>query len=346
MVTGNAITVERWHRSLAAKGEMVEVVATEEAGTADLLERARRFQPQIIHVHQAHRAGARLLEAEIAAGWEGIPIIVSPAGTDINEGMDSAEKKEILFKILYKAKGIVVQGRGTLERLKEMLPNFPYFIFHIPKSVSWLGAEEFGLRRKLGWERGDFVFFLPAGIRPVKRNLECLEGLAKVHAACPRVRVLFAGPILDAQYGSAFQKRIGELGYFSHWIPSIPPEAMRSVYEAADVVLNTSHSEGLSNVLLEAMSIGRPILASDRQGNRWPVLGERGDAPSGVLFDPNDADDFARKAIALVLDEQLRERLGRAGKRRAAAFPTPEEEAEGFIDAYRALLAIKSRHDV
>lgn len=343
-VTGNAITAERWRRFLVAKRETVEVLATEGVHGPDLSERAGRFQPDVIHVHQAHRAGSWLLDGQMAAAWESIPIVISPAGTDINDGMDTAEKKEILFKILGKAKGIVVQGRGTLERLKEMLPNFPYFIFHIPKSVYWLGFEEFDLRSKLGWERGDFVFFLPAGIRPVKRNLECLTALARVHALRPRVRLLFAGPMLDFEYGSLFEKRMGDLGSFARWISLIPPEEMRSVYYAADVVLNTSLSEGMSNVLLEAMAAGRPLLASDIQGNRWPVLGDRGDAASGLLFDLQDPEDFMGKAVTLVDDEKLRERFGKAGKRRAAGFPTPEEEAEGLIQAYKASISIKGHY--
>ncbi len=345
-VTGNAITAERWRRSLTDKRETVEVLATEGVHAPDLLERAGRFQPDIIHIHQAHRAGAWLLDAQIAAAWGGIPIVVSPAGTDINEGIDTAERKEILFRIFENVQGIVVQGRGTLERLKEVLPTFPYFIFHIPKSVSWLGSEEFNLRKNLGWKRGDFVFFLPAGIRPVKRNLECLTALERVYAACPQVRLLFAGPILDAEYGSLFQKRIDDLGAFARWIPSIAPEAMRSVYESADVVLNTSFSEGLSNVLLEAMAAGRPLLASDIQGNRWLVLGERRDPPSGLLFDLQDPDDFTRKAITMMDDENLREGFAEAGKRRAAGFPTPEQEAEALIQAYRGSMAIKAHHHV
>jgi len=113
---------------------------------------------------------------------------------------------------------------------------------------------------------------------------------------------------------------------------------MRSAYEASDIVLNASSSEGLSNAMLEAIACGRPVLASDIPGNWWPVLGENGDSPAGCLFRRNDPEDFMRQALSLIDDGKLREAFSQAGLERTSRWPTPEVEAEALIRVYRAAL--------
>ena len=163
-------------------------------------------------------------------------------------------------------------------------------------------------------------------------------GLEEVHAARPRVRAVFAGPAIDEKYAFRFETEIRRCVAFARWIPLIPPAAMRSAYREADVVLNASSSEGLSNALLEAMAAGRPLLATDIGGNREPVLGQNGDEPSGCLFALNDPGDFVRQAIRLADDENLRKGLALAGEKRAAAWPGPGDEAGGLIRAYEFAL--------
>jgi len=159
-----------------------------------------------------------------------------------------------------------------------------------------------------------------------------------VHQARPRISAVFAGPALDAPYTERFTAMIARHSAFARWIPQIPPTAMHAAYRSADVVLNASFSEGLSNSLLEAIAAGRPILASDIAGNRWPVLGNPGHPPCGDLFDLQDPDDFMQKAIRLVDDEKRRRDFAEACLLRAEHLPRPEEEAAGLDRIYRRVL--------
>jgi glycosyltransferase involved in cell wall biosynthesis len=118
---------------------------------------------------------------------------------------------------------------------------------------------------------------------------------------------------------------------------------MRSAYAGADVVLNTSFAEGLPNALLEAIASGKPVLASNIPGNHWPVFGEDGGERAGVLFEPNDPEDFVRKALELIDDGDLRESLARAGLKRAALGLSDEKEAGGLLAAYQVALGLTSK---
>ncbi|MCK9392996.1 MAG: glycosyltransferase, partial [Syntrophales bacterium] len=113
-------------------------------------------------------------------------------------------------------------------------------------------------------------------------------------------------------------------------------------YQEADIVLNTSFSEGLSNVLIEAIASGKPLLAADIEGNRWPIQGNLGDRPCGLLYDPKNMDDFIAKAIRLIDDEALRSALAQACRERAAAWPPPEVEIKGLIAAYHQAINLRT----
>jgi len=337
-VTGNAMTVERWRRSLSKKGFRVEALATEKSSAADLLRHLNRFRPDVIHVHHAFRAGALLLHPALTSEGRVIPMVVSPSGTDINEDLGNPEKEDTVRRIFRMARVIIAQGSETRQQVKQHMADLADRIVHVPKAFSWLGHESYDLRPLAGCGPGDVLFFLPGGIRPVKGNLECLAAMTRLHALRPNVRIVFAGPALDTDYAARFEAEVRKHASLAHWIPGIPPEAIRAAFESADVVLNTSFSEGLANTLLEAIGAGRPVLASDIPGNRMPVLGENGDPPTGFLFDPHDQDDFIRHAIKLIDDERIRTAFSEAGRSRASRWPDPGAEADGLIAAYRRAL--------
>ena len=337
-VTGNAITVERWRRALNKKGCRVETLATENSSALDLLNHLKRFQPDLIHVHHAFRAGALLLHPTFTSEGKEIPLVVSPSGTDINHDLRNPEKEETVRSVFRMARVIVAQGSDTEQQLKQHLADLTDRIVNVPKAFSWLGHDTYDLRTVTGCGPGDILFFLPAGIRPVKGNLECLGAMAKLHALRPNVRVAFAGPALDTDYAARFEDEVLRHRALARWIPLIPPEAIRSAFESIDIVLNTSFSEGLANTLLEAIGAGRPVLASDIPGNRSPVLGDNGDPPTGYLFDPHDQDDFVRQAIRLIDDEKTRNAFSQAGRLRASQWPGPDAEADGLIAAYKTAL--------
>jgi glycosyltransferase involved in cell wall biosynthesis len=340
-VTGNAVTVERWRQSLTQKHCSVEVFAAEGGDVSKLLDHLNAFRPEILHVLHAFRAGSLLLDDRIARRVRDIPIVVSPGGTDINLDVEMDDRREVLAATFTRARLIVLQSKEMAMRLLEFFPGVRDRIMEVPKGFSWLGDEPYDLRGILGSQPRNILFLLPAGIRPVKGNLECLSAMEEVYRARPAVQIVFAGPVLDPDYAADFKTRIHSLSAFAGWVPSIRPQAMRYAYSGADVILNTSFAEGLSNALLEAIAAGKPVLASDIPGNHWPVLGENAVERAGLLFDPNDSKDFAQKALRLIDNGGLRENLGRAGLERALRELDPVKEAEGLIAAYEAALGLK-----
>ncbi|MCA9194734.1 MAG: glycosyltransferase [Planctomycetales bacterium] len=82
---------------------------------------------------------------------------------------------------------------------------------------------------------------------------------------------------------------------------------------AFDLLWNGSLYEGQSNTMLEAMSLGIPVIASNIPGNRDLVVPDE----TGCLFDLGDVNTLARKTCQWLQDSELRERLGHNAKNRA-----------------------------
>ncbi len=87
----------------------------------------------------------------------------------------------------------------------------------------------------------------------------------------------------------------------------IPNESISSYYNAADIyLLPTLRAEGLPFALIEAMSIGLPIIASKIGGIPNILKNEQ----EGLLINPGDTDDIVSKILILLQNKSLRKELG------------------------------------
>lgn len=107
-------------------------------------------------------------------------------------------------------------------------------------------------------------------------------------------------------------------------------------FPAFDVLLCPSAYEGQSNAILEAMSHGIPVIASDIPGNRELVL----HGATGLLVPECDGDRQRRRTlyvqaiIELYEQEELRQRMGEAGRKRVQEEFTLEKMIERHVQFY------------
>jgi alpha-1,3-rhamnosyl/mannosyltransferase len=111
----------------------------------------------------------------------------------------------------------------------------------------------------------------------------------------------------------------------------VPDESRRAVYEGARLLVHPSFEEGFGMTILEAMSLGVPVVASDR-GSLPEVLGG-----AGLLVDPDRPADIAHAIGRLLCEDGLAESCAARGTARAQAFRW-EDTADRVYDAYRAAI--------
>ncbi len=156
----------------------------------------------------------------------------------------------------------------------------------------------------------------------VTHLIEAIRRLsAEVHA---RLVVIGDGPERKALEA---QVRAGGLETRVEIRGRVSDAELRTAYGSSDALVLPSildargDTEGLGVVLLEAMSYGVPVVASDIGGITDIVEHER----SGLLVPPGDPDQLARALERLARDAGLAARLGAAGEQRVRSdFGWPE----------------------
>lgn len=102
-----------------------------------------------------------------------------------------------------------------------------------------------------------------------------------------------------------------DAGFWLH-VPFVEREDLHPLYAASDVVFIPSYYDGMPNVLLEAMALGR-IVAAARSGGMPDVIDH---GTNGLLFDPLDLDDAASVLDrALTLSGEERDRMSGEARR-------------------------------
>jgi glycosyltransferase involved in cell wall biosynthesis len=186
-------------------------------------------------------------------------------------------------------------------------------------------GDPLALRAELGVDAGDFLVVLVAALRPEKRALDFVAAIELAHRANPRIRGLIAGGgpqlavIRDA--AAATDGAVRVLG---------PRLDAIELMHASDVVCLTSVHEAASNVILEAMALGRAVVTTSIRGNAELVV----DGETGILVSPTDVSGFASAFGDLAAAPHRATALGRAGRDR-------QQQLFAFdrmVDAYDVLL--------
>jgi glycosyltransferase involved in cell wall biosynthesis len=105
----------------------------------------------------------------------------------------------------------------------------------------------------------------------------------------------------------------GSVDAFTRFVGWLSQEDLPRHLRSADMlIMPTIAQEALGRTAVEAMAVGRPVIASRIGGLPTTVA----DGATGLLFEPGDTADLARKIEMLLDDPDLRQRLGLAGRRR------------------------------
>lgn len=326
-VRGNAVTVRRIVRHLATEFR-VAVHSLDTSPAGEILGNIRHDPPDLIHAFHGYLGGRVAREVAHATG---IPYLVTLTGSDVYEALEDGRRGETLA-VLREAAAIVAFHKCVKCTVGDHHPGLAEKTLVIPQGVELPGDDfRWGAER---FDAGEFVFFLPAGLRPVKNVGFALGPLAELHRQEPRIRLLVAGPILDHACGAAILAGIDRCP-FARYLGEVGHDAVGALYRRADVVLNTSLFEGgMANSVLEAMAFGKPVLASYIDGNRSVVK----EGKTGLLY--RGEAEFRDKARELLSDGELRQRLGENGRQVVRENFTPEREAAAYGELYRRIAGV------
>lgn len=281
----------------------------------------------VIHIHMMHNlAGA----AGWLKPWLRVPVMVKISGAAefrggiLDPDLRNKAKHRLLDRgarrlqayqcISRETVGMVESAAYPSERLR-LIPNavdvarfaFPQRRFDSASTVLFIGRHA-----------------------PVKALDVLLQAWARLPRA-PQARLILAGegPQTPMLRQMAQQLGIAESVEFPGTIDDVAPLLRR-----ADIYVQPSHQEGLSNAVLEAMSASLPIVASRISGNEDLI----DDGQTGLLVAPGDPQALAQAIGRLMESSALRSDLGLAAARKVEARYGLPTVIDSLLRTYRGLM--------
>ena len=293
------------------------------ADSENISSRVLAIKPDIIHALHAKKSGTIAMKM---SEQYNIPYLVTITGTDLYIDFCQSDNRQVPI-VLSKAAAIIVSSELTKDRLLLALPRLSTRLKVIKKSTSFNTPHE--TRPNIGT---GITFLLPSGIRPVKDPGFAIEPLENLRKKYPNITLTVAGPRLDETEWELFCAKSEGKDWINYI--TVSHDAMPELYMNADIILNTSLSEGLSNAVLEAMYFGKAVLVSDCEGNRAAISDEK----EGLIYRTGDVEDFICKAESLINDSALRTKLGTNASEKINREYRSDVESKAHIELYRELL--------
>jgi len=289
----------------------------------------RAERPDLIHLGNGIRPN---LDGVVAARWAGVPVIAHEKGlvkyTPFDRIWAHAVDTTVCMTDAVR-QHLIAQGvRGT--RLAVVHDGLDLDGFRPTRDR----AE---MRAALALAPGDLAVGMAVNVQPWKGQDVTLKAVAALAPEFPTLRCVLAGGVVRG--AEWFHERIVEcvaaqgLGERVRLLGS--RNDVPDVLNALDVVVHASVTpEPFGRILIEAMSLGRPLVASAAGG----VLEIVEDGRSGLLVPPGDAGAMTAALRRLLTDPALRASMGAAGRTRAHEHFSVERFARAMQDVYDQVL--------
>jgi glycosyltransferase involved in cell wall biosynthesis len=314
-------------RRLRAAGTTVHLV--DELADAPALRRVvellRRRPPQVLHNHmfRAEVIGTRAALA-LAEGGQPKPFVVS---TLHSSRVRSAADQELMRRLTPAMDRLIAVSRAIVTKLiAEGRTTAPVDLIYNGVDLERYEYTEAccTLPEEYGLAEGSPLVGVIARLEPEKGHPTLLEAWPRVLARVPAARLLIVGEGSQREQLEAQADALGLLGEQCEGDRCVGTRGARpgakvvftglrddvpAVTAALDVAVLPSYREAQGMVILEAMALRRPVVASEVGGVTEMIEHER----TGLLVPPHDAEALGDAITRLLTDHPLADTVARAG---------------------------------
>ena len=181
-------------------------------------------------------------------------------------------------------------------------------------------------RADFGFTDDDLVIGYVANFASGKGHVQLINAFDEVKRQIPNAKLILAGRGKLKEV----EDTVGRLGLgrritFAGW-----RDDAAAIYNATDIFVQPSLSEAFSQVLIEAMGCGLPVIATKVGGAAEVIEND----VNGILIEPDDPQAIAREVIRLAEDKKLRSAIAERGMNSVRERFSAETMVERHLDLY------------
>jgi glycosyltransferase involved in cell wall biosynthesis len=297
---------------------------------------AKRLAPPLIHANTTRAALLAVLARRPRP----------PVLAHIRDWAPEGRFSSFVLDVVARRADLVVANSAFIARQFDGLAlRQPVTVIHNPVDLTRFDPETVDraeVRRELGLGEDQVALAVVAQLTPWKGQDDAIRALAGLRdAGRERAVLLVAGSAKfsgagtqydNAGYAEGLRRLAAELGVEDRVRFLGERGDVPRVLAAADVLLLPSWREAFGRIAIEAMAMGKPVLATDSGGPAEIVR----PGVDGLLLAPKQPEAWARALEPLVDDAATRARMGAAARERSRDFSVPVHAA-AMLDVYRRL---------
>ncbi len=187
------------------------------------------------------------------------------------------------------------------------------------------------IRSRYGIEENDIAFGIFARLEPIKGHKYFIKAARQVVKEIPSAKFLIVGSGSQEQ---DLKERVAHYGLKKNVIFTGFVSDTTELLNAVDVNVNTSESEAMSLSVLEAMSLGKPSIATHAGGNCELIDGSR----DGILVRYADTASLSLAMMRIICNPDLAAQFGKNAQEKFMQGYTVEKMVSRLEDVYREVM--------
>jgi glycosyltransferase involved in cell wall biosynthesis len=293
-------------RTLARATNLYAMVGTRARALASLF---RRERPTLVYLANGMRAN---LDGAIAAAVCRIPVVCH------EKALGRLGPLERLASRWIDACVCMTDEIAEHCRAERLSPRRLLTIYDGIDTSRFAPGGGAAIRREFGIPASAPVTGIVGHVQDWKGQHLVVEAVARARRRFPELRCLVVGGVhrQGIEYAARLRERIAAADLAGHVLLTGARHDVPSCLDAMDVAIHASVvPEPFGRVLIEAMTLGRPVVAP-REGGPLAIVV---DGETGLLVRPRDPDALADALVTLLADPDRRTAMGRAGRARVDA---------------------------
>ncbi|MBI4309967.1 MAG: glycosyltransferase family 4 protein [Candidatus Omnitrophica bacterium] len=225
------------------------------------------------------------------------------------------DEPDITKKLLFLPQRIICNSKAVAQRFGPTIPAKVRVVLNGVNLDRFNGPQDEALKEKSSLQEFKTVGMI-TNLNKRKRIEFLLETIPLIIKKFDRVKFLIVGgefPDMNGLRLRELQALVKDLGIQDHVVFTGFQDDVRPFLGLIDVFVHVTLKEACSRAIIEAMAMGKPVIAINDGGNPELIDPDK----TGILIGPDDKEKLAASIVHLLLDDQKRLDMGTKGRRRA-----------------------------
>ena len=248
-------------------------------------------------------------------------------------------KDDIYHRYLYKKMDMILTVTAQLaEQVRKYIPESirpkVQTLYIGSQDVEVLDIDTIQAYKKEIGVTDEFVIGMVGRIEEAKGQYLLIEAVEKLKAEGKKVKVFFVGHVMQEEHLTTLKKLIKEKELEKEIVFLGFSKEVHRFMQACDVMVLATRCETFGLVLIEAMQVGTPVIASNKCGPLEII----DDAKSGLLFEMGQSSDLYEKIAYTIENQDDLEAMAAEGQRRAETLFSSKKQFEKLSELLKGVV--------